>query len=346
MKKAEQLLVAAAIAATLSTSPAAHAADAGYQVTDKRVLDGPVRWDYLSIDSERHHLFLTRGDHVDVYDLQKRERVGSVAPTPGVHGVAVAADLGLGFTSNGGANSVTVFKLDSLEPVVTLAVGVGPDALVYDTTTRKVFVANGKAHTLSVIDAVARKVTGSIALPGSPETAVVDGKGGLFVALEDRNAIAQVDTPTARLVGEHAVGSVCEEPAGLAIDQQAGLLYAGCHNHKLAIVDARSGKVVGSAPIGAGNDAVAYDAERRLAFASNGDGTLTVINGKAPFAVRGTVATMPRARTVALDPATHSLYLVAAEAGPAASAVDPKARHPLKPGTFTVITVTPDQETH
>lgn len=329
---------AAGLFTLLGTTLAAHAGDSGYRVTDKRVLDGPVRWDYVSMDSGRHHLFLTRGDHVDVYDVQKREVVGTIPSTPGVHGVAVAADLGLGFSSNGAANDVTVFRLDTLGPIATVAVGAGPDSLVYDTATRRVFVANGKADSLSVIDAATKKVEGTIALPGAPETAVVDGKGRLFVALEDRNAIAEIDTDKLKLVAEHRVATVCEEPAGLAIDPQAGLLYAGCHNRKLAVVDARSGRVVGSAPIGRGNDAVAVDLQRKLVFASNGDGTLTVVDAAAPFAVRGTVDTMPRARTVTLDPATHNLYLVSAEIDPAATA-GPKGRAALKPGTFTVITV-------
>jgi YVTN family beta-propeller protein len=331
-------LRAAGLLALLGTAFAAHAGEGTYRVTDKRVLEGPVRWDYLSVDSERHHLFLTRGDHVDVYDVRKREVVGSIPATPGVHGVAVAADLGLGFSSNGAGNTVTVFHLDTLAPVATVAVGAGPDSLVYDAATHRVFVANGKAHSLSVIDAATRKVEATIALPGAPETAVVDGKGRLFVALEDRNAIAEVDTGKLKLVAEHRIASACEEPAGLAIDPQAGLLYAGCHDQKLAIVDARSGKVVGAVPIGRGNDAVAIDLQRKLVFASNGDGTLTVVDAAAPFAVRGTVDTMPRARTVTLDPATHRLYLVSAEADPTA-APNAKGRPTLKPGTFTVITV-------
>lgn len=331
-------LTAAGLSAMLGTTLGAHAGEGSYRVMDKRVLAGPVRWDYLSVDSERHHLFLTRGDHVDVYDVRKREVVGSIPATPGVHGVAVAADLGLGFSSNGAANTVTVFHLDTLAPLATVAVGAGPDSLVYDAATHRVFVANGKANSVSVVDAVTRKIAGTIALPGAPETAVVDGKGRLFVALEDRNAIAEIDTRKLKLVAEHRVAPACDEPAGLAIDPQAGLLYAGCHNQKLAIVDARSGKVVGAVPIGRGNDAVAVDLQRKLVFASNGDGTLTVVDAAAPFAVRGTVDTMPRARTVTLDPATHDLYLVSAEADTTA-APSSNGRAALKPGTFTVITV-------
>ena len=328
----------------LGAACGAHAADTatgGYRVADKRVLDGPVRWDYLAVDSERHRLFLTRGDHVDVFDTDRQQVVGTVAATAGVHGVAMAPDLGLGFTSNGGADTVTVFRLDTLAPVATVAVGKGPDALVYDGATHRLFVANGKGNSLSVVDAASHKVVGTVALPGAPETAVVDGKGHLFVALEDKNAIAQVDTRAMTLRATHKVAPGCDEPAGLAIDVQAGLLFAGCHNQKLAVVDARTGKVVATAPIGSGNDAVAVDAERKRVFASNGDGTLTVIDAAPPFAVLGKVDTMPRARTLALDPATHKIYLVSAEVDAAAPA-GPKGRPALKAGTFTLLTVAPE----
>jgi YVTN family beta-propeller protein len=317
------------------------AAEAGYRVADKRVLAGPVRWDYLALDAMRHHLFLTRGDQVDVYDLQQQRVVGSIPATAGVHGVAVAADLGRGYTSNGAANTVTVFDLLTLAPLATVSVGTGPDALVYDAATGRLFVANGDGASLSVIDAATNKLVATIALGGAPETAVVDGKGRLFVALEDKAAIAEVDTRTMQLVARHSVAPACAEPAGLAIDTQAGRLFAGCHNQKMVVLDARTGKVVGAAPIGRGNDAIVFDPQRQLAFASNGDGTLTVVDGAAPFAVRASVATMPRARTMALDPHTHKLYLVAAQVDPAGAPVA-KRRPALKAGTFTLITVVPD----
>jgi len=337
MHKSWRFMAVAGLSALFGT---ALAADVAYRVADKHVLEGPVRWDYLSVDSQRHRLFLTRGDHVDVFDLERQQVVGAIAGTQGVHGVALAADLGLGFTSNGAANSVTVFKLDTLAPVATVAVGKGPDALVYDPATRHVFVANAKDDSLSVIDAATWKLDATIPLPGAPETAVVDGKGKLFIALEDKNAIAEIDTRKQKLLATHSVAPLCDEPAGLAIDLQARLLYAGCHNQKLVVVDARTGKVVGSAPIGHGNDAVTVDQERKLVFASNGDGTLTVVATTPPFAVRATVDTMARARTLALDPATHKVYLVAAEVD-ASAAPDARGRQALKPGTFTVITVAP-----
>jgi YVTN family beta-propeller protein len=324
-------------ALSLSTVLEAQAADAAWRITGRQVLDGPVRWDYLSVDSSRHHLFLTRGDHVDVFDTASQRVVGTVANTPGVHGVAVAQDLDRGFTSNGGNNTVTVFALSSLEQLGTVPVGAKPDSIAYDPKTRRVFAANGKDKSLSVIDAASSKVVATIALAGTPETAVVDGNGRLFVALEDKNAIAVVDTQSAKVVGQYDVAAVCDEPAGLAIDAASARLYAGCHNQKMAIVDAATGKVLAAPSIGRGNDATAFDPARKLAFASNGDGTLTIVDGAAPFAVRQTVPTMPRARTMALDPVAHALWLVSAEAEPAPATGG--KRPALKPNTFTVLKV-------
>jgi YVTN family beta-propeller protein len=302
------------------------------------VLDGPVRWDYLSVDSAHHRVFLTRGDHVDVFDAGSKAVVGSIAGTAGVHGVALAPERDRGYTSNGGSDSVTVFALSSLKEVAVVKVGAKPDAIAYESKTARVFVANAKDKSLSVIDAATNKVVGTISLPGGPETVVVDGKGMLYVAIEDKNAIAAIDSDAMKIAHVFDVASVCDEPAGLAIDPASGRLFAGCHNSKMVIVDGLTGKVLAAPAIGKGNDATAYDPAQKLAFASNGDGTLTVINANAPYQVVQTVATMPRARTMALDPATHEIFLVAAETETAAP--QPATRRPaLKPGTFTLLTV-------
>ncbi|MGZ5201419.1 MAG: YncE family protein [Telluria sp.] len=314
------------------------AADPAYGVVARQVLDGPVRWDYLSVDSARHRVFLTRGDHVDVFDAGSKAVIGSVAGTAGVHGVAVAPKRDRGYTSNGGSDSVTVFALSSLKEVAVVKVGAKPDSIVYDPKTSRVFVANGKDKSLSVIDAATNKLIGTIVLAGGPETSVVDGKGMLYVALEDRNAIAVIDTEAMKVARVYDVASVCDEPAGLAIDPASERLFAGCHNSKMAVVDGLTGKVLAAPAIGKGNDATAYDQVRKLAFASNGDGTLTVISGNAPYQVVQTVSTMPRARTMALDPASHEIFLVAAETE--TTAPQPAMRRPaLKPGTFTLLTV-------
>lgn len=318
----------------------AHAADQAYHVVARQTLEGPVRWDYLSVDSAHHRLFLTRGDHVDVYDTASKSVVGIVAGTAGVHGVALAPERDRGYTSNGGSDTVTVFELSSLKEVATVKVGAKPDSIVYDASTGRVFVANGKSMSLSVIDADTNAVINTIGLPGGPETAVVDGKGSLLIALEDANAIALIDTKSMKVMQRFDVSAVCEAPAGLAIDPSTGRLYAGCHNGKMAIVDGNSGKVLAAPAIGHGNDATAFDPQRKLAFASNGDGTLTVIDASAPYHVVQTLATMPRARTMALDPVTHALYLVSAEAMAPAPQAE-KGRPASRPGSFTLLTIAP-----
>jgi YVTN family beta-propeller protein len=318
----------------------AHAAEQGYHVIARQVLDGPVRWDYLSVDSAHHHVFLTRGDHVDVFDTGSKSVIGTIANTAGVHGVTVATERDRGYTSNGGSDSVTVFVLSSLKEVATVKVGAKPDSIIYDPKTARVFVANAKDKSLSVIDADSNTLVNTIALAGGPETAVVDGKGSLYVALEDRNAIAVIDTATMKVLRQYDISSECEEPAGLAIDPSSERLFVGCHNRKMVVVDGITGKVIAAPAIGKGNDAIAFDPVRKLAFASNGDGTLTIIDGSAPHLVLQTLSTMPRARTMALDLPSHALFLVSAEQL-ADAPQSGKSRPVLKPGTFTLITVSP-----
>lgn len=319
----------------------ADAADQGYHLVARQVLEGPVRWDYLAVDSGHHRVFLTRGDHVDVFDAVSKSVIGSIANTAGVHGVAVAPDRDRGYASNGGSDSVTVFMLSSLKEVATVKVGAKPDSIVYDAKSTRVFVANAKDKSLSVIDAESNKLIHTITLPGGPETAVVDGKGRLYIALEDKNAIAVIDTESMKVLQLFDVSAVCEEPAGLAIDPSSTRLFAGCHNGKMAIIDGHSGKVLAAPTIGQGNDATAFDPVRKLAFASNGDGTLTLVDGNAPHQVLQTLATMPRARTMALDPVSHSVFLVSAEVSVDAPPTG-KTRAALKPGTFTLLTIAPE----
>jgi YVTN family beta-propeller protein len=329
---------AAAFAAVAAAPQHVLAADAAYRVVGRQVLDGPVRWDYLAVDSAHHRVFLTRGDHVDVFDAQSKSVVGTIPETAGVHGVAVAADLDRGYTSNGATDSVTVFELASLKHVATVSVGGKPDSIVYDPASKRVFVANAKDKSLSVIDAVSNRTIKTISLRGTPETAVVNGKGRLFIAIEDKNAIAVIDTATMTVLQQVDIAASCDEPAGLAIDAATDRLFAGCHNAKMAIVDGRTGKLLAAAAIGKGNDATAYDPEFKRAYASNGEGTMTVIDGNAPYAVLQTVQTMPRARTMALDPVSHQIFLAAAETAPG---TPPAGTRPtLKPGTFTLLTVT------
>ena len=312
-----------------------HAAGPAYHVTSKNILPGNVKWDYLTYDVGSKRLFITRGDHVDVYDTTLGRVVGSIADTPGVHGVALAPGLNRGFTSNGRSNTVTVFELSSLKVLATLPAGKKPDAIVYDPFTKRVFAANGESGTLTTIDAARSEVLATVNIGGKLEFAAVDGKGRLYVNVESKNALAVVDTVKLSVVARHDLSATCDEPAGLAIDPATERLFVGCRNQKMAVVSGETGEILATIPIGKGCDATAYDTGLKLAFSSNGEGTLTIISADT-YAVRQTLATQPTARTMALDDASHRIYTVAADRD-AASAAGVRPR--LTPGTFTLLTV-------
>ncbi len=313
----------------------ANAADPAYEVTGKQVLSGDVKWDYLNFDAGSKWLFITRGDHVDVYDPALSRVIGTIAGTQGVHGVALAPDLNRGYTSNGLSKTVTIFELSSLKVLGTLPTEKKPDAIVYDPFTQRVFVANGDSGSLTVIDAKEAKVMATVVIGGKLEFEAVDGKGRLYVNVEDRSSLAVVDTNKLSVVATHDLSSACKAPTGLSIDPANERLFVGCRNQKMAVVSGLSGQILASVPVGKGCDATAYDGGLKLAFASSGEGTLTVMSTDS-YAVVQTLPTQPSARTMALDDTSHRIYTVAAESEAQSSA---GARPKLKPGTFTLITV-------
>ncbi|MCU1247822.1 MAG: YncE family protein [Edaphobacter sp.] len=320
------------------------AQEVGYHVIEKQHLDGETKWDYLTIDSEHRHLFIAHGDQVDVFDLDKKQPAGSI-PAHGVHGVAIAPEFDRGYITNGNNNSVTIFLLSTLQVVGSAPTGKKPDGIAYDPASKRVFAVNGGNASVTPIDAASGKALPAIPLGGSPEFLAADGKGRLFINLEDKNQMVVIDTRKLKVTHRHDLSASCDEPAGLSIDSAAQRLFVGCHNQKMVIVDANTGKIIDTLPIGRGSDATAFDAAAKLAFSSNSDGTLNVIDaGNAGhYRVKQTVNTMPRARTMAVDPASHKIYLVAAEAEPVdPAATQPPPRRPrLKEGTFTLITVGP-----
>jgi YVTN family beta-propeller protein len=329
-----------------AATPSALAAGPAYHVTDKLHLDGDVRWDYLSFDSAHKRLFITRGDHVDVFDTVAKKVIGTIPDTHGVHGVALAPDLDRGYTSNGQDNTITVFELSTLKVLATVRTGERPDAIIYDAYTRRVFTANAKGQSLTAIDAINYLEMGTVALIGKPEFTVVDGKGLLFANIEDKNLVVAVNTRKLMVTRSYDVSGACFEPAGLAIDGATDRLFVSCHNTTMTVVDAYfGGRILSGLPIGRGTDAAVYDNGAKLAFSSNGDGTLTVIglDSAGNYAVQQTVATMPGARTMALDPVSHILYLVSAEFEPAAAETGQQAagRPRFKPGTFTLLVIAP-----
>ena len=312
-----------------------HAAEPAYHVTHKEILPGEVKWDYLTYDDSSKRLFITRGDHVDVYDTTLSRVVASIADTPGVHGVALAPTFNKRFTSNGRSNSVTIFELSSLKVLGTLPTGKKPDAIVYDPFTGRVFAANGESGTLTVIDAAQSKVLATIDVGGKLEFAAVDGKGHLYVNVENKNILAVVDTAKLLVIARHNLSASCDEPTRLAIDPATERLFIGCRNQKMAVVAGRTGEILATVPIGKGCDATAFDGELKLAFSSNGEGTLTIISSDT-YTVKQTLVTQPTARTMALDSGSHRIYTVAADREAPSGAGD---RPRLTPGTFTLLMV-------
>ena len=338
-------LAIAAIAAMAATAPAQQAPPPNYHVASKVKLGRDGGWDYLIVDTAGHRVFMSRGTHTLVVDAKTDSVVGDIMDTPGVHGIAFAYDLGRGYTSNGRDSSVSVFDLKTLAPIARIHTsGVNPDAIVYDDFSHRVFAFNGRSGDATAIDAATNTVAGTIPLGGKPEFAVVDGRGALWVNIEDKSEIAKIDTKTLAVQSRWPLAP-CEEPSGLAMDRATRRLFTVCSNKLMAIVDADGGKVVATVPTGDGTDAAGFDPATKLAFASNGEGTLTVVHEDTPDSahVVQTVTTQRGARTMALDPHTHIVYEVTADFGPppAPTADRPRPRPTMIPESFTLLVIQP-----
>jgi len=303
-----------------ATLLASAATGSDYKVVKKWKLGGDGGWDYLIADSAGHRLFIARATRVIVVDTESGMQVGEIPDTPGVHGIALDYELGRGFTSNGREDTVSVFNLKSLAVEKKIKVGNGPDAILYDPFSKRVFTFNGKSSEKSAtaIDAAKGEVVGKIDLGGKPEFAVTDEKGTVFVNIEDTAELVAFD-PQKLAVKSRWNLTGCEEPTGLSIDRKHRLLFTGCGgNKKMVILDANTGTILASPPIGDGCDATAFDPGRGLAFASAGDGTITVIkeeikkDGGNRFSVAQTVTTQKSARTMTVDTKTHQLFTVGA----------------------------------
>jgi YVTN family beta-propeller protein len=332
------VLTMAVVAATVALA----FAPAKYEVKQKFVLGGDGGWDYLTFDPAGKRLFISRGTHVMVVDPYKGSIIGDIPDTAGVHGIALAQDLGKGFTSNGRDNTVTVFDLKTLKETAKVKIeGENPDAILYDAASQRVFTFNGRSKNATVIDAGKGAVVATIPLDGKPEFGAADGKGMVYVNIEDKSEVTAIDAKKAAVVKSWPLAP-CEEPSGLAMDQKHRRLFAGCHNKMMAVMDADSGKVIATPPIGQGVDANAFDPDTQLAFSSNGDGTLTVVHEDSPdkFSVVENAATQRFARTMALDTSNHDVYEVTAEIEEAPPAKEgERPRRTMKPGTFTLLVV-------
>ncbi|TBR36558.1 MULTISPECIES: YncE family protein [Dyella] len=317
-------LRALAVALALLPCPAGLlAADAPPVQVIKRIpLGGTGGWDYLAVDPAHHHLFVSHGDRVIVVDTSDDHVVADIPDTQGVHGIAVAPELGQGFTSNGAANAVTVFDLASLKTLATIpGTGANPDAILFDPMSHDVFTFNGKAHSASVIDPEKRSVVATIDLPGKPEFAQADGAGHIFVNIEDRAEMVQIDALQRKVTRTWSL-KPCESPSGLAMDKAHHRLFSVCDNETMVVSDATKGRVVAKLPIGQGPDAVSFDDDTGTIYTSNGhSGNLTVIHqdGVNRYHVVATVPTQVGARTQALDASAHRLYLSVGERSVAAA---------------------------
>jgi len=287
------------------------------------------------VDSDARRVYVSHATQVVVLDADSYEVVGSIPDTQGVHGIAIASDLGRGFTSNGRTNTATIFDLKTLKTIGTVNTGANPDAIVYDSGTKRVFTLNGRSKDATAINAADGTVAGTLALGGKPEFAVADGKGSIYVNIEDTSELVQFD-PQKLTVTHRWPQKPCQEASGLAIDRKSRRLFSGCDNKMMAVMDADSGKVVATPPIGEGVDANGFDPATQLAFASNGDGTLTVVHEDSPdkFTVVENVPTKKSARTMALDLKTHNIFLPAADFDPPAPG---ERRGKMKPGSFVLL---------
>jgi len=332
-------VLAGVVGFALAPSPSA---PTGYRVTDTLRLGGDGGWDYLAFDPASRRLFVSHGTHVVVVDADTKATVGDIPDTPGVHGIAIAADLGRGFVSNGRRASATIFDLKTLARIGEVKTGENPDAILYDRASGRVFTFNGRSGDATAFDAAHGTVAGTIALGGRPEFAVADGKGRVYVNIEDKSEIVALDSKGLQVKSRWPL-KPCEEPSGLAFDSEHARLFAVCSNKLMAVVDATSGRVVTTVPIGGGVDAAAYDPGAGLVFASNGEGTLSVVHEDSPdsFRVVENVPTQPGARTLALDPKTHRVFLSTAQFGPrpAPTAEVPRPRPSIVPGSFVVLVV-------
>jgi len=341
MKSKLKILLAFSLLLTLTAfAPASDGPK--YQVTNHFVVGGEGGWDYLSFDADSGRIFITRGSRVMVLDAATGKVLGDIPETAGVHGVALASDLGVGITSNGRANNVTIFDLKSLKKTGEVKTGSNPDAILYDPASHYVLTFNGRSKDATVIDPAKATVVATIPLDGRPEDAVTDLRGHIFVNIEDKNELSEIDIQKQTVMATWPLTG-CESPSGLAMDRKNNRLFSVCANQVMTVLDAASGRLIATVPIGKHPDAAAFDPRTRLVFSSNGDGTLTVIHQDSPdkYTVVQTVPTAAGARTMALDPKSHRIYLVTAKFGaaPAATAEQPRPRPAMIPGTFEVLVV-------
>lgn len=331
-------ILAVAFLGSLAASPCA-LAQGPYHVITQWKIGGDGGWDYLTADAAAHRLYITHGTRVEVLDSDSGKPVGAITGLQGTHGVALDAAGKYGYISDGRANAVVVFDRSTLKIISSIPAGTNPDGIAYEPVTKTVWAFNGRSSNVTVIDTKTQKVVATIPLPGKPEFPVADGRGNVYDNIESKNEIVRLDAAAQKVTAEWPG---CDSPSGLAIDRAAHHLFSVCDGKKMAVMDADTGKVLAMPEIGEGPDAAAFDAKEKLAFSSNGEGTLTVVDArKSAFPVVQNLTTQRGARTMAFDSANGRIYLTTAELGPrpAPTAETPHPRPSIAPGSFKVLVV-------
>ena len=339
-----KLVFAVLASASLFAAGPIHAQKA-FKVQQRWTIGGDGSWDYMTVDPVANRLYIAHQSRVQVVDLGTGKLLGAIEGLTRCHGIVIVPGGKRGFVFDGGANTVVVFDPATFSIVGKIPAGTNPDGMVYEPVTHTLWAFNGGSKNVTIIDVDKRAAIATAALPGKPEFPVADGKGIIFVNIEDANSIARLDAKTQEATAVWRLAD-CESPSGLAIDAAGGRLFSVCDGNRMAITDAHNGKSLATPHIGEGPDATVYDAARKLAFSSNEDGTLSVIDTAKPdYPVVQSLPTMNGARTMALDSSTGKIYTVSAKLG-AAPVPNPAARHVRPtaiPGTFTVLVIGNDQ---
>lgn len=313
--------------------------DSEYKIAGSIHLTGDGGWDYLAVDEIHQNMFVSHSSQVNVVNLKSNEQIAVIPETPGVHGIAIANDLNRAFISCGGDASVLVVNLTTFETIKKVQVtGENPDCILYDSFSKKVFTFNGRSSNSTVLDANSLQVLATIPLAGKPEFSQTDGKGKIYVNIEDKSSLSVIDANTMTVENLWPINPG-EEPSGLALDNENHRLFSVCGNALMVVTNAENGRIIASVPIGEGCDGVAFDPQRKLIFASNGEGTMTVIQQVSPdeYTVLQNLETRSGARTITIDKTTHHLYLSFAENEPG------EGRRPMIPNSFQVLDVEPVQ---
>lgn len=350
MNKTKLCLALASVALAPVFAHAAPASAGGiggtYQVVTKYPVTGAEGWDYLAFDGKRSRLFISRVRHVQVMDTKTGKLIGEIPDTDGVHGIVFDQDLKLGFTSNGKANTVTVFNLDTLATVDTIKVsGVKPDFIYFEPTKKRVYTSNAGSDNISAIDPVTRKVVATIALDGNPEAMVSDKDGShLFVNVENKNELAKIDVKAGKVVATWPMPA-CDEPTGIAFDKKHDRVFSVCHSASMMVVDAKTGNIVSQVETDKLADAAYFDEKQSLIYSTDGAGSLMVVHQDKPdaYTVQSKVATMLGAKTLAVDPKTHRAYTISAQFGPAPAptAENPHPRGAIVPDSVVILVAEP-----